>query len=302
MVKRVRTLLVKVWKTEQLFLNALDLVDAAIMMHRLQNTAGFAYEEAMAMKGWLGNARKYFDLPNAIIVPISTTVLPMLSGAVAKKDDGGIREISTLTMRLTLMFAFPCAMGLLIFAEPICELLLFNQPVYAQNTAPLLAVMAPAVVSASLLYITNSMIHAVGEVYKPIINMAIGTVARIAIVYVLCGIPQVAAMGSAIATLVSYYIIIVLNMHTLHKLLPQTPGVLKMAVRPLLASVIMAAVSLPFYLLLTLWISPKIAVIPAIMAAVAVYAVAAVLTKVVTREEVVHLPKGEKIANLLRLK
>ena len=284
------------------FLNALDLVDAAIMMHRLQNTAGFAYEEAMAMKGWLGNARKYFDLPNAIIVPISTTVLPMLSGAVAKKDENGIREISTLTIRMTLLFAFPCAMGLMIFAEPICQLLLFNQPVYAQNTAPLLAVMAPAVVSASLLYITNSMIHAVGEVYKPIINMAIGTVVRIAIVYVLCGIPEVAAMGSSIATLVSYYIIIVLNMHSLHKLLPQTPGVLKMSVRPLLASVIMAAVSYPAFMLMTVWISPKIAVIPAILLAVVVYAVAAVVTKVVTREEIVHLPKGEKIAKLLRLK
>lgn len=284
------------------FLNALDLVDAAVMMHRLQNTAGFAYEEAMAMKGWLGNARKYFDLPNAIIVPISTTVLPMLSGVVAKKDDDGIREISTLTVRLTLMFACPCAVGLLIFASPICELLLFNQPIYAQNTAPLLAVMAPAVVAASLLYITNAMIHAVGEVYKPILNMAIGTVVRIGIVYVLCGMHEVAAMGSAIATLVSYFIIIVLNMRTLHKLLPQTPGVLRMSFRPLLASVIMAAVSLPVYRLLTLCMSPKLAIVPAILVAVAVYLAAAILTKVITKEDIVHLPKGQRIAKLLRIK
>ena len=284
------------------FLNALDLVDAAIMMHRLQNTAGFAYEEAMGMKGWLGNARKYFDLPNALIVPISTTVLPMLSGVVAKKDKAGIREISMLTMRLTLMFALPCAMGLLIFASPICELLLFNQPVYAKNTAPLLAVMAPAVVAASLLYITNSMIHAVGEVYKPIRNMAIGTIARIGIVYVLCGMREVAAMGSAIATLVSYFIIIVLNMHSLHKLLPQTPNVLKMSVLPLIASAIMAAVSLPVYWLLTLWVSPKLAVLPAILVAAAAYLAAAIMTKVITKEDVEHLPKGHKIAKLLRLK
>ena len=284
------------------FLNALDLVDAAVMMHRLQNAAGFAYEEAMAMKGWLGNARKYFDLPNAIIVPISTTVLPLLSGAVARKDAESKREISTLTIRLTLLFAFPCAVGLLIFASPICDLLLFNQPVYAQNTAPLLAVMAPAVVSASLLYITNSMIHAVGEVYKPILNMAIGTVVRIAIVYILCAMPQVAAMGSAIATLVSYYIIIVLNMHTLHKLLPEAPGVLKMALRPLLASVLMAAVSLPVYALLTLWISPKIAVLPAIAVAVVAYGVAAILTRAVTKDEIRHLPGGTKLARLLRMK
>ena len=49
-------------------------------------------------------------------------------------------------------------------------------------------------------------------------------------------------------------------------------------------------------------ISGKIAVIVAIVAAVVVYVVAAVLTKAITREEIVHLPKGEKIAALLRLK
>ena len=43
-------------------------------------------------------------------------------------------------------------------------------------------------------------------------------------------------------------------------------------------------------------------VVAAIAAAVFVYVLAAVFTKAITRDEVVHMPKGERIAALLRLK
>ena len=284
------------------FLSALDIVDSAVMMHRLQNAAGISENAAIAMKGWLGMARKYFDLPNAVIVPISTSVLPMLAGVIAKRDRDGTRSVSTLGLRMTLMVAIPAAVGLCVFSRPICDLLLFSKPDFAANTAPLLMIMAPAVVMASLVYTTNSMIQAVGKVHVPVINMIVGTVVRIGVVYVLCGIPKINVLGSAIGTFISYFIMIALNLFALHRMLPEMPGVLRMSVRPLLAALIMAAVSLPVYWLLVQVISGKIAVIVAIVAAVVVYVVAAVLTKAITREEIVHLPKGEKIAALLRLK
>ena len=284
------------------FLSALDIVDSAVMMHRLQNAAGISENAAIAMKGWLGMARKYFDLPNAVIVPISTIVLPMLSGVIAKRDADGTRKISTLGIRMTLMVAIPAAVGLCVFAYPICELLLYSRPEFASSTAPLLMVMAPAVVTASLLYTTNSMIQAVGKVYVPVTNMVIGTVVRIAVVFVLCGIPEINVMGSAIGTLVSYFVMISLNLFALHRMLPEVPSVLRMSVRPLLASLVMAAVSLPVFWLLSRVMSGKIAVILAILLAIVVYVIAAVFTKAITRDEIVQLPKGEKIAALLRLK
>ncbi|MGN0478061.1 MAG: oligosaccharide flippase family protein [Hominenteromicrobium sp.] len=284
------------------FVSALDIVDSAVMMHRLQNAAGISENDAIAMKGWLGMARKYFDLPNAVIVPISTIVLPMLSGVIAKRDEDGIHRISTTGLRMTLMVAIPAAVGLCVFAYPICDLLLYSRPEFAANTAPLLMIMAPAVVTASLMYTTNSMIQAVGKVRIPVINMIAGTVVRIAVVYVLCGIPQVNVLGSAIGTFVSYLVMITLNLFALHRLLPEMPGVLRMSVRPLLAALVMAAVSWPVYWLLAQAISSKIAVIIAILLAIVVYVVAAVFTKAITREEIVHLPKGERIADILRLK
>lgn len=285
------------------FLSFLDLVDAAVMMARLQGAAGIGETEAAILKGLLGNARKYFDLPNALIIPVSTTVLPQLAAVLARKDEAGIRRISRLGLHLTLIFAIPSAAGLCVFAGPICRILLYNQPTDAMNTAPLLAAMSPGIIFAGLLYTSNAMLHAKGRVYEPIINMCIGTVVRIAIVYVFCGIPAVNAMGSAVSTPVSYLVMILLNMRTLHRLIPETPSVLKLALRPLLATVIMVAVSLPVQLLLShLLGGSRMAIVISILVAIAVYAVASVKTGAVTREEVLHLPKGTLIARVLRVK
>ena len=124
----------------------------------------------------------------------------------------------------------------------------------------------------------------------------------IGVVYVLCGIPEINAMGSAVGTFVSYLVMIILNLIALHRMLPEIPSVVRMGIRPLLASVIMGAVSYPVYLLLTRFMSEKFAVIPVILLAILVYLVAAVFTKAITREEIVQLPKGEKLADKLHLK
>ena len=89
-------------------------------------------------------------------------MLPLLAGVIAKNDRRGTRETSTLALRMTLMVAIPAAVGLCVFAGPICDLLLYSQPEDAAGTAPLLMLIAPAVITASLLYTTNSMIQAVG--------------------------------------------------------------------------------------------------------------------------------------------
>ena len=105
-------------------------------------------------------------------------------------------------------------------------------------------------ITASLLYTTYAMIQAVGKVHVPIINMAIGTVVRIALVYVLCGIPEINVNGAAFSTFVSYFVMIVLNVISIHRILPGIPSVLGMAVRSMLAALILAGVSYLIYICL----------------------------------------------------
>ena len=172
------------------FLSLLDFVDSAILMDRLQNAAGFTLDASEAMKGVLGHARKFFDLPGSFVVPISTSLLPVLSGAVASKDRRSVDHITSISMRITLLISIPASVGMCLFSSPICQLLLANKPDTAAAAAPLLATLSLAIAFSSTLFTTNAILQSFGKPTIPVLNMAIGGVVKIAVSYVLIGFPR----------------------------------------------------------------------------------------------------------------
>lgn len=283
------------------FLSLLDFVDSAILMDRLQNAAGFTLDASEAMKGVLGHARKFFDLPGSFVVPISTSLLPVLSGAVASKDQRSVDHITSISMRITLLISIPASIGMCLFSSPICQLLLANKPDTAAAAAPLLATLSLAIAFSSTLFTTNAILQSFGKPTIPVLNMAIGGVVKIAVSYLLIGIPAVNAMGSAVSTVVSYFLIVILNLVQIRRLLPHMDSVVKTALPMLLSALVMGAVSYGAYFGLCFFLSPKVAVVPAILLAVVVYGGCAVLFRAVTYDDVALLPKGETLARLLRL-
>ena len=284
------------------FLSLLDTVDGAILMQRLQTGAGFTQEMADWWNGTLGNARKFFDLPGAFVVPISTSLLPILSGAIAAKDQRQVDRISSTALRVTLLIGIPSSVGMAIFARPICQLLLYNQPEVAESAAPLLTMLSLAIAFSGLLFTTNSILQSFGRATRPVVDMAVGGVVKVVLSYVLIGIPEIAAMGSAISTVASYVVMVVLNLIAIRSSLPHMDSIVKTALPLLLSAGVMGGISYGFYWVLTRWISPQIAVLPAIILAIVVYAVCVVLFRGVSYDDVVMLPKGQTLARLLRMK
>lgn len=284
------------------FLSLLDNVDAAILMDRLQTAAGFSLKQAEDLRGVLGHARKFFDLPGAFVVPISTSLLPVLSGAIASGDKHSTDHISSISMRVTMLISIPASVGMCLFARPICQLLLFGAPEAAASTAPLLAMLSVAIAFNSTLFTTNAILQSFGRATVPVINMAIGGVVKIVLSYVLIGMPEINAMGSAISTVVSYFLIMVLNLIAMRRSLPDMDGIVKTTLPILFSAGVMGGVSYAAYYGLCFFLSPRIAVLPAIVVAVGAYAVCIVLFKAVTYDDVVMLPKGERLAGLLHVR
>lgn len=284
------------------FLSVLDFVDSAVLMDRMKAAAGFTQSQADWYSGVLGNARKFFDLPGSFVVPISTSLLPVLSGAIVSGDKPQVRHISSMSMRMTLLISIPASVGMSIFAEPICQLLLFSSSEVAAGTARLLQVLAMAIAFSSTVYTTNAMLQSFGRTTRPVIDMAVGGVVKIALSYILSGIPEINVMGSAISTVVSYLIIVVLNVIGIRESMPSMDSVLGTAAPMLVSAGLMGAVSYGAYLGLGSFMAPRLALIPAIVVAVFVYAAAVVLFRAVSYEDVCMLPKGEAIARLLKVK
>lgn len=283
------------------FLSVLDFVDSAVLMDRMKTMAGFTQDQADWYSGVLGHARKFFDLPGAFVIPISTSLLPVLSGAIAAGDKRSVDRTASISMRMTLLISVPASIGMSVFAEPICQLLLFNRPDVAAGAARLLQVLALAIAFNSTLYTTNAILQSFGRTTRPVVDMAIGGVLKIVISFFLTGIPEINVMGSAISTVVSYFLIMLLNIAAVRKSLPRMDSLLATVGPVLLASGLMGGVSWGAYQGLTLFLAERLAVLPAILVAVAVYAVCIVLFRAVSYEDVVMLPKGEAIARLLRM-
>lgn len=284
------------------FLTILDAVDTAVLSERLQTALQFTQAQVDDMNGLLGHARKFFDLPGAFVIPISTSLLPVLSGAVASRDQKTIDSISYTSFKVTFLISIPSSVGMCIYAKPICSLLLAGNPNAAAGTAPLLAMLSVAIAFNSVMYTSNAILQSFGRTTIPVVNMAIGGVVKILLSYALIGIPDINVMGSAISTVVSYFVMMVLNFISLKKSLPNINSVIKTALPILAASAIMGVVSYLAYMVICIFIPERLAVLLAIILAVIIYAIAAVLLKAVTYEDVIGLPKGELLVRILRVK
>ena len=284
------------------FLSVLDFVDSAVLMDRMITGAGLSQAQADWFSGVLGHARKFFDLPGAFVVPISTSLLPVLSGAIVSGDRHSVLHISSISMRVTLIIAIPASVGMSLFAEPICSLLLFNKPEVAAGAARLLAVLATAIAFNSALLTTNAILQSFGRTTRPVVHMAVGGVVKIALSYFLTAIPEMNVMGSAISTVLSYLLIMVLNLIAIRESLPDMDGIAVTSMPILLASAAMGAASYGAYQGLLLFLPQRLAVLPAIVVAVVVYGAAVVVFKAVTYDDVIMLPKGEALARLLHVR
>lgn len=96
-----------------------------------------------------------------------------------------------------------------------------------------------AIAFSGLLFTTNSILQSFGRTTQPVIDMAVGGVVKVALSYVLIGIPQVAAMGSAISTVASYVVMVVLNLIAIRSSLPRMDSVVRTALPLLLSAGVM---------------------------------------------------------------
>ena len=284
------------------FLSVLDFVDSAVLMDRMKTVAGFTQDQADWYSGVLGHARKLFDLPGAFVVPISTSLLPVLSGSIVSGDKQAVNHIASVSMRMTLLISIPASVGMSIFARPICQLFLFNRPEVAEGAARLLQVLAGAIAFNSTLFTSNAILQSFGRTTRPVVDMAIGGVVKIGVSYFLTGIPEINVMGSAISTVVSYFIIMVLNLAAIRGSLPRMDSTAATAAPILASAVVMGGASYGVYTGLCSVLPERVAVLPAILTAVVVYAVCVVLFRGVSYDDVAMLPKGEAIARKLRVK
>lgn len=277
-------------------------IDGAVYMARLKGAAGFATETANDMKGIYNFCQTIFNMPCAFITPLTISVIPAITEQLTRRASRAANTVAESAIRVTSLIAMPCSVGLIVLAEPIMGFLGHYAGADLVLAAKLMRILGVCVGINSLVLIVTAILQAHGYVYLPVLNLAIGGIVKVIVNFVLVGNPKINIVGAPLGTLACYLLISGLDIFAMKRVLSRPPAVLRNVWKSAVAAVLMGAVAwLVNRVLAGAGLSAAIRAAGSILVAVVVYAVLVLLLKIITKDDCRLLPKGDKIAKILKI-
>lgn len=267
------------------------------IIETLKNFNGVSMNEQLAnsLYGmYTGKALTLFNFPLTMVVALGMSVVPVIAGTLAKRDTIGAQRAVSTVLKITIMFAVPCAIGMYVLASPILQVVFHDD-----LATTLLQKLAISIVFVSLLQITTSILQAYGRTVIPVVNMIIGGIIKVVINYNLVAIPGINIDGAPIGTMVCYFTVMALNMIWIIKETKCKFSVLDYIIKPVFAGGIMGVVTYFLYVGAS-GLGTVVALGVSVVAAIFVYFAVLLVVRAFREDDIRMLPKGEKILKLFR--
>jgi len=163
-------------------------------------------------------------------------------------------------------------------------------------------VLGVASVFVCLMVASSGILQAYGREKLPVWTLLAGGAVKIAASIALVSRLDIGIHGAPISTLLCYGLIAALNLGAIRRSIPAQVRLGEIFGKPLVMTAVMAVTARALYGLLSRAAGNGVAVLGAIALAALVYGVLAVALGAVRREDLLALPKGEKIADKLHLR
>ncbi len=290
-------------------MSLITLIDTTIVLDRLQNAVGFSEEVVDELYGVYGAIMTLYNLPAAFVTPLTISIVPAITACVTRRAFKDASDIAQASVRITSLIAMPMGVGLSVLAYPIVNVLF---PTSHEAGPTLLMQMGVASIFVCIALITTAILQAHGNEKYPVYSMIVGGLIKIAVNWVLVGNPDINIYGAPIGTLVCYLVMCTMNIVFICRCMEKKPSVSGMFLRPLISTLVMGVVAWALYSpafgiingmgIVGEWLSIALAMIVSIGAACVVYVILIVTTRAVTLDDMKLIPKGEKLAKVLRIK
>ena len=256
-----------------------------------------------AYGAYTGCTTSLFNLPPTITQTIGISVLPFISELFAKNRAQEAYKNMDSSMRIVSLLAAPCAVGMSFFSFPILSLLFGSKPDEVALAAPAFTILALGIYLVAMSYPTSLFLQACGRVNTPLIAMGIGAVLKLVTNYILVSQPSLRINGAPYGTLLCYGSILVINLVMLYRTQRYKPQVTSVFIKPIVCSVTAVGCAYLVYKFVLCGFLPlKLACLGGIAMAGVLYVILVFVLKALCREDVLLLPKGEKIADFLTRK
>lgn len=240
------------------------------------------------------------NLLPALVVAVCLPLVPAIARAFAGKDFKTVSATTHTSVKFTIIFALPGAVGMGVLADPILRTL------FGSNDAVfLLRLITPAIVFVSVVLVTNSILQATGNVLVPVINIAAAGITKVIINYFLLAIPSININGVAVGTSACYFIYMTLNLFYVVKITKPGFNLKDFVIKPGISAALMGIAVWAVNALMSANMgtgrsSAIICTAVGIAVGVTVYLAALLKTGCLAENEIQTLPKGDKLLKILK--
>lgn len=276
-----------------------NLIDAGVVSLRLAES-GWDKMVAEDLYGQLtGFASPLVGFPQILTQAVVVSMVPLVSAAHRKNDTKDLHNNIILGFRMSMIVGIPCAIGLIVMAEPILLLLYPTQKASAISAVPCLQILGIGFVGLAIIMTMTGGLQGITKQMIPVRNMFIGVIFKFIITWTLTAIPAINVLGAAIGTVTTYFIAAILDIIALKKYTGVRFPMTMIFIKPLISSAVMGIVAVAVYRGMYFVLgSNGLAAVIAILLAIVVYGLMILRTKAVTRDEVINMPKGNKLVSI----
>lgn len=270
-----------------------SLIDTAMVMNQLQGL-GYPESERLSMFGYLNRSITLFNLAPTVIASIAISIVPAIASSIAVNDVENAHKNIRSALRLTVLFAMPCAAGLSSLAKPILTLLYRDG-----NYSFLLNIMGIATLFVTVVQVSNAMLQAYSRPWIPVRNMLFGGIVKVVVNLILVSRPDININGAPIGTTLCYFTVMALNIISIKKYAGVKFGVTGFVLKPVILGIVTFASAFYSYKVFGGILGNTIGTFGSIAAAAICYVIVLLAIKALDKEDIKLLPKGNKILSIL---
>ena len=267
-----------------------QFIDSAMMIKRML-VSGLSQTNAEAYYGLFSSVViRLINIPTALALAISMSLVPAVSACKARNDDAGVRKETDTGMRYAFIIGFPCSVGMSVLSRQIVSFFYGNvrefTPEKIQLASELLTFSAMTVVLFTVVQATSSILQGLRKQKIPMYTMIAGVGVKILLNYILIGTPGIHIHGGPYASIACYSIVMIINTIYVCKYTKMRFNVMEWVIRPGAAA---AAMGVVVWLLQHILPLNRFLTIMEVAVGVLVYFGAAIALKVLSVSDIKNL-------------
>lgn len=246
------------------------------------------------------------NLIPSITMTLGISAIPTLSAAWAVRNKHKIKVSIESVMRVTMLVAMPCGIGMGVLAQPILAAFYGNGESASgiSIAAPVLTAYGFTIFLMALSQPMTNMLQALDKTKIPLISLTIGALAKLAANFIFVAIPELNVNGAVIGTVLCYVIVVAINLIALIRTARVRINIFSVFLKPIFSGILCGVAAYTSYGLCNRFI-PEFSLKNIICLGISigfgglVYIISTLLVKGISKDDVIMLPKGEKIAKIL---